>query len=199
MMRTDVSNRNGPIVKRGCRPAGHANLEGNRRPPSERWWVKVCRWARLVYLRLVRQNGEPDKVAKALGLGVFLGIFPTFGVGTLVAVLIAGWVHWNRASAALGTFIMNPLLNPFFLSLSVVAGNLLVPEEFRIALGTFREAGIWSGFLHAVPTYLLGNLIVSTIFAVGAYWVSLGVVRRYRQRRQDRRGENGKPAAVQGV
>jgi hypothetical protein len=137
-------------------------------------------------------------VAKAMGLGVFLGIFPTFGVGTLLAMLIAGWVNWNRASAALGTFIMNPLLNPFFLSLSVLTGNLLVPTEFRIALGTFREAGLWSGFLHAVPTYLLGNFIVSTAFAIAAYWVSLRVVRKYRQRKLARHNGISNPAGAQG-
>lgn len=180
-------------------PSRRAHAERVRRPSSEGWGSRLRRWGRLVYLRLVRQNGEPEKVAKALGLGVFLGIFPTFGVGTLLAMLIAGWVNWNRASAALGTFIMNPLLNPFFLSLSVLTGNLLVPTEFRIALGTFREAGLWSGFLHAVPTYLLGNMIVSTAFAVMAYWVSLRVVRKYREKRPGRNGENGKPATVQGL
>jgi uncharacterized protein (DUF2062 family) len=147
------------------------------------WRERVRRWGRFIYLRLVRQNDEPDKVAKGVGLGVFLGIFPTFGVGVILAVLIATWVRWNRASAALGTLIMNPFFNPFFVSLSVLAGNLLVPVRLRITVESFRKGKLWSGFYHAVPVYLLGNILVSTLFAVLAYWVALGAIKAYRQRR----------------
>jgi len=147
------------------------------------WRVRVRRWGRYIYLRLVRQNDRPDKVAKGLGLGVFLGIFPTFGVGTVLAVLIATWVRWNRASAALGTFIMNPFFNPFFLSLSVLLGNLLVPPESRITVEMFQKGRFWFGFLTAVPTYLLGNLLISTFFAMLAYWLALIAVQKYRRRR----------------
>jgi len=150
---------------------------------GHQWRKRVRRWGRFIYLRLVRQNDEPDKVAKGVGLGVFLGVFPTFGVGAILAVLIATWVRWNRASAALGTLIMNPFFSPFFVSLSVLAGNLLVPARLRITVESFRNGKLWSGFFHAVPVYLLGNILVSTLFAVLAYWVALGTIKAYRQRR----------------
>jgi hypothetical protein len=149
----------------------------------------VRRWGRYIYLRLVRQNDEPERVAKGLGLGVFLGIFPTFGVGTIMAVLIATWAKWNRASAALGTFIMNPFFNPFFMSLSVVVGNLLVPPRLRITVESFSNGRLWSGFFHAVPVYLLGNMLVSLFFAALAYWLALGAVKAYRQRRAARHAQ----------
>jgi len=155
---------------------------------------RIRRWGRLIYLRLVRQNDEPDKVAKGVSLGVFLGIFPTFGVGTVLAVLFATWVKWNRASAALGTFIMNPFFNPFFLSLSVLVGNLLVPPESRIAVDMFRNGKLWSGFLRAVPVYLLGNILVSLFFSLLAYGLALGAVQGYRRRRAAARLEASLPA-----
>jgi uncharacterized protein (DUF2062 family) len=159
------------------------------------WRERLRRWGRYIYLRLVRQNDEPDKVAKGVGLGVFLGIFPTFGVGAILAVLIATWVRWNRASAALGTLIMNPFFNPFFVSLSVVAGNLLVPSRFEITVESFRGGKLWSGFFHAVPVYLLGNILVSTIFAVLAYALTLGVIKAYRERRAAARQASKAPVA----
>jgi uncharacterized protein (DUF2062 family) len=158
-----------------------------RKRAGRSWRERARRWGRYIYLRLVRQNDEPDKVAKGVGLGVFLGIFPTFGVGTILAVLIATWVKWNRASSVLGTFIMNPFFNPFFMSLSVLTGNLLVPSRFRITVESFRGGRLWSGFFHAVPVYLLGNILVSTVFAVLAYWLTLGAVKAYQQRRATRR------------
>jgi len=151
------------------------------------WRERARRWGRYIYLRLVRQNDEPDKVAKGVGLGVFLGIFPTFGVGTILAVLIATWVKWNRASSVLGTFIMNPFFSPFFMSLSVLVGNILVPSRFQITVEGFRGGRLWSGFFHAVPVYLLGNILVSTVFAALAYWLTLGAVKAYQQRRAARR------------
>jgi len=174
-------------------PSGTERKTLRGRRNNRKWRERARRWGRLVYLRLVRQHGEPDRVAKGLGLGVFLGIFPTFGVGTVLAVLLATWVKWNRASAALGTFIMNPFFNPFFLSLSVIVGNLLVPPQFRIAVETFRNGKLWSGFLRAAPVYLLGNLLVSTFFALLAYALGFAALVEYRRKRAARAKRAGGP------
>lgn len=166
---------------------------------SHPWWERIRRWGRYIYLRLVRQDDAPDKVAKGVGLGVFIGIFPTFGVGTFLALFIASWVKWNRASSVLGTFIMNPLFNPFFLSLSVVVGNLFVPEGSRITVEMFRGGKLWHGFLQAIPTYLLGNFLVSTFFALLAYGLTLMAVQGYRRRRAARAAGSATTPNSQGV
>ena len=167
--------------------------------PGHPWRERMRRWGRYIYLRLVRQNDAPDKVAKGVGLGVFIGIFPTFGVGTILAIFIASWVKWNRASAVLGTFIMNPLFNPFFMSLSIVIGNLFVPEGSRISVEMFRDGKLWHGFLHAIPTYMLGNFLVSTFFATLAYRLTLGAVQEYRRRRATRAPGPGTTPDSQGI
>jgi len=167
--------------------------------PGHPWRHRVRRWGRYIYLRLVRQNDAPDKVAKGVGLGVFIGIFPTFGVGTILAIFIASWAKWNRAAAVLGTFIMNPLFNPFFMSLSVVIGNFFVPEGSRISVEMFRNGKLWHGFLHAIPTYLLGNFLVSTFFATLAYALTLGAVREYRRKRATRAPGSGTTPTSQGI
>ena len=162
-------------------------MAGKRtRKAGHPWQERARRWGRYIYLRLVRQDDGPEKVAKGVGLGVFIGIFPTFGVGTVAAILIASWAKWNRASAVLGTFIMNPLFNPFFVSLSVLTGNLFVPAESRITVEMFRNGKLWHGFVHAIPTYLLGNFLVSTACATLAYWLTLKAIREYRRRRAAR-------------
>ncbi len=171
---------------RGRLGIGNAVARTRGRRSEHSWRERARRWGRYIYLRLVRQNDAPDKVAKGVGLGVFIGIFPTFGVGTILAIFIASWAKWNRASAVLGTFIMNPLFNPFFVSLSVVTGNFFVPAGSRITVEMFRNGKLWHGFLHAIPTYLLGNFLISTLFATLAYWLTLGAVREYQRRRAAR-------------
>ena len=107
------------------------------------WRERVRRWGRYIYLRLVRQNDEPEKVAKGVGLGVFIGIFPTFGVGTILAILIASWAKWNRASAVLGTFIMNPLLVSIWpLPHTIVAGTVMPTVLFSQASGIYNYSKI---------------------------------------------------------
>jgi len=133
-------------------------------------------------LGFVRQSSSPDKMAKGLALGVFLGIFPTFGAGSVLAILASSWLGWNRVAAVLGTLIANPLLNPFFLSLCVIAGNLVVPSKFRIALENSPQGDWWPGVLRFLPTYFVGNLLVSMLFAALAYAAGLIAVTEYRKR-----------------
>ncbi|HEX7125562.1 MAG TPA: DUF2062 domain-containing protein, partial [Thermodesulfobacteriota bacterium] len=62
---------------------------------------RVGRVLRYYYLRLVRIDDSPEKIGGGVALGVFLGIFPTFGLGLLLAVALAHRVHVNRAAALL--------------------------------------------------------------------------------------------------
>jgi uncharacterized protein len=164
------------------RPAGHSHAFQTgllSRANLLSWRSRL----RAAYLGFVRQNSRPDKMAKGLALGVFLGIFPTFGAGSALALLGSSWLGWNRAAAVLGTLIANPLLNPFFLSLSVIAGNFVVPSKFRIALDSLPQGDWWPGLLRFLPTYLVGNLLVSTAFAALVYVAGRIVVTKYRKRR----------------
>jgi uncharacterized protein len=147
------------------------------------WSERLRRMGRVIYLRLIRQDDDPNKIAKGLGLGVFLGIFPTFGVGTALALIGASWLKWNRAAAVLGTIVANPLLNPFFLFLSVFLGNLLVPFQSHMTIGDFAEGSFWPGLLRVLPAYLVGNLLVSSLFALLAHALALRAVRKYGRRR----------------
>jgi len=123
------------------------------------------------------QNGEGTRA------GSLFGILPTFGAGSVLAILASSWLGWNRAATVLGTFIANPLLNPLFLSLSVIAGNLVVPPEFRIVLETVRQGDWWPRLLSLLPTYFVGNLLVSALFAALAYAAGVIAVTEYRKRR----------------
>ena len=84
--------------------------------------MRCRRIFRYIYLRLVRVGGDPVHVALGFALGVFLGVFPTFGIGIPLSLLFASLLRWNRVSAVLGSLVMNPLTTPFFWTLSGVVG-----------------------------------------------------------------------------
>ena len=69
------------------------------------WRRRLQYW----YWRLVRLQGQPDAIARGLACGVFAGLFPIFGLQTIVGVFLAILLGGNKILAAAGTWISNPL------------------------------------------------------------------------------------------
>ncbi|MEX2299293.1 MAG: DUF2062 domain-containing protein [Bryobacterales bacterium] len=137
--------------------------------------TRFGRWSRLQLIRMVRENSTPARTGLGFALGAFIGIFPSFLIGTPVAFLIAGRLGWNRAAAAAGTFLTNPLTAPLLYSLSAWLGLEMLGREVDTAqvhgvIDHLREFGL---------AFLLGNTVVALSFAT-LFGVSLFfVVRHY--------------------
>ena len=168
-----------------------------RSPPAPR--PGIFRWIRYAYVRLVRINDSPQKIAWGLAVGVFLGVFPTFGLGTVVALALAIAFKFNKVAAILGSFIMNPLTTPFFWTASSVLGALLVNRDWHHTLkmvqafsGQLRLVDLTTGegwaFLlkglgAGIYVYLLGNMLISLALAITFYFAGLHLTKVYRERR----------------
>ena len=72
-------------------------------------WTRLTRRSRYLYLKLIRLRGHPKELARGLAAGVFAGMFPLFGLQTIMGVAIALRVKGNPLMAAAGTWISNPL------------------------------------------------------------------------------------------
>ena len=57
---------------------------------------------------LWNQEGSPSQRALGLGVGIFSGCFPFFGLQTLMGVFLAKILKGNSILAAVGTWISNP-------------------------------------------------------------------------------------------
>ena len=160
---------------------------------------RLVRSIRYAYIRLVRINDSPQKIAWGLAVGVFLGVFPTFGLGTVVALVLAIAFKFNKASAILGSLIMNPLTTPFFWTASSALGALLVNRDWH---HTLKMVQAFSGHLRLVDlttgegwafllkglgagiyVYLLGNMLISLALAITFYFAGLHLTKVYRERR----------------
>src|SRR4030067_2176766 len=105
---------------------------GAARPPLERG----RRTFRYISLRRVRVGGDPVHIALGFALGVFLGVFPTFGLGIPLSLLFASMFRWNRVSALLGSLVMNPLTTPFVWTLSGTLGAAIFRADAQNVLQT---------------------------------------------------------------
>lgn len=139
---------------------------------------------RYIFLRLVRVGGDPVHIGLGFAVGVFLGIFPTFGVGTPLALLIASLLRWNRISAVLGSLVMNPFTTPFFWTLSGSLGAAIFRVDAKQVLQSAGSGERMKSLSEAALIYLTGNTLIALAGAVVSYFVSMKLVMGYREKRQ---------------
>lgn len=176
---------------------------------SNRKGNRLTRWVKLHYTRLVRLNDPPHRIAKGVSLGVFLGIFPTFGLGLLLALLFSWIFKISKPAAVIGSLIMNPYTSLFFWAASYVLGAMLMGVSWSDAWATFESLNgsalsdgsllhmdeAMKSTLHLLAKgvllpYLLGNFIISAAGAFVSYSLTLRTVTAYRHAREKRLAHN---------
>ena len=168
--------------------------------------MNLQRQLKYYYLRFVRLRGDPHELALGIALGVFIGLMPVIPFQTALAVTLAIFFKGSKITAAIGTWISNPL-NWYFLyyaSYKLGAFILRLPErksafasivtaiescqgiqDIMIIVAKFLGAG--GAF---VAAFLLGGLIMGIAFAPPAYLLFLKfftAVKRWREHRKERR------------
>ncbi|HSM00031.1 MAG TPA: DUF2062 domain-containing protein [Candidatus Limnocylindria bacterium] len=142
---------------------------------------------RYIYLRLIRVGGDPVHIALGFSLGVFLGVFPTFGIGIPLALLLASALRWNRVSAMLGSLVMNPITTPLFWTLSGMLGAAIFRVNANKVMTSVQNGERLRSLTVGAGIYLVGNTIIALVSAVIAYFLALRVVTVYRKRRRERK------------
>ncbi len=124
---------------------------------------KIANFFKLIYLKLIRIDDTPHKVAVGLGLGVFAGVMPF--AGPIVAVFLAALFKANRISAFLGGLLTNTWIT-------------IVAFLFSIKLGSFIF-GVDGDIIHSRWTALFKDFHISTLFKLSAFEIILPVLTGY--------------------
>jgi len=141
---------------------------------------------RYIFLRLIRVGGDPVHVGLGFALGVFLGIFPTFGLGIPLGLLIASLLRWNRAAAVLGSFVMNPITTPFIWSLSGTIGALIFRADARHVMHAVKNGERIRSLTKGALIYLAGNTVLAVVGAAAGYLVAVRGITLYRRKKHER-------------
>lgn len=122
------------------------------------------------------------EIAMGFAIGVFWGVFPTFGLGLIPAVITAYFFRASKIISFFGTWISNPLTFPLFFTLEVLITKAIigveVTEEYLMSLVTTWE------FTSVIWAFILSCVIVSFVFAVLAYFLARFLLRKYRERQR---------------
>jgi len=154
---------------------------------------RIKRAVRFVYLKLVRINDSPQRVALGLGLGVFLGLLP--GTGPLASLSLAFLFRLNRISALLGSLLTNTWLSFATFPLSVKVGSVIMGLEWQAVkqgvlalLKDFHWHDLFRiSAIHVLLPVIIGYCVLGLGFALIAYLLALLVLKRRLKKRSARR------------
>jgi len=145
--------------------------------------IRIKRWVNLHYYKIMRIDDPPYKIARGVAIGVFMGIFPTFGLGIVFAIAAAYVLKANRAAAVVGSFIMNPLTTPFFWAISAAVGGVIFWEDRELVASSVKNHHFLNGIGWAYVVFLVGNLIVSAAFSASSYFITKKWVVEHRKKK----------------
>jgi uncharacterized protein (DUF2062 family) len=115
------------------------------------------------------EKTTPARTALGFAAGIFIGVFPSFAIGSLIAFYLAGRLGLHQGAALSGTFLMNPFTAPLIYSLSYTVGAGLTGAPPSAAgdslIASLQQLG-WA--------FLLGNTIVAvsaaTLLGLGVFF-----------------------------
>jgi len=107
---------------------------------------------------ILRRHSEPGRIAAAVGLGVFIGLTPFYGLHTILAVGFAWVLRLNIAAAVISTQIGNPLFAAALIPASAWLGLF-------IGATPASASGAWYDPTHSefYISWLKGSLVLGTV------------------------------------
>jgi len=117
---------------------------------------------------LLGSQDTPEKKAKSIALGVFIGLSPLWGLHTLLVLSLAVFFKLNKAIAFAFSNVSLPPFIPFIVLISIQIGALLLGDEKSYSIEDFNMD---FELLKSLKTYIVGSFV----FAVGASIISGGI------------------------
>ncbi len=140
------------------------------------------RTLRFHWLKFLRLQDDPRKLAWGMALGIFIGITPTIPFHFVSALALAPLLRISPVAAVLGIQICNPLTIPILYVAAYKVGHFLLhravplklPETFTIANSLDL---LWRGGL----ALQVGGVLIATPPAIASYFLTLWLIKRYRR------------------
>lgn len=173
-------------------PPQSSPADSPRKPPRRRAKYRLgLRTLRYYYYRLVRLRSSSREIARGAAIGCFCGCLPLFGLQVIFSLTFATLFKGQRFVAVATTWISNPFTYiplyafGFHVGRSILGyENLTFPKEAIGSITLLSELG--GDFLTAL---FFGCMVVGSVLSFCGYWGSLYLVKRARQRRQNRRAK----------
>jgi uncharacterized protein (DUF2062 family) len=146
--------------------------------------MTLRRVLRYHWLRFLRLQENPRKLAWGMALGVFIGFTPTIPFHTVAALSLAALLRVSPVTAFIGIQIGNPLtMGPIYIAAYKIGQFLLYRGQPLVFPETFSFKAwlnvLWQGGV----ALQVGGVIIAIPPAVVAYFLTLRIVQRYHRRK----------------
>jgi len=153
--------------------------------------MNVRRWLRLHSLRILAIRDTPLAIAGGVGIGIFFGFLPLFGLKTISAIFFAWLTRSNIVAAAIACALHDVVfpLMPVVYLWEYDAGYYLLNHEWPHLTKLVWEGHPWRDwrtFFTVGKPLLLGSCVCAAPPAIVSFFVSHIVVARYQRRKQSR-------------
>lgn len=156
------------------------------------------------YLQLRRLKGEPEQLAMGIAVGVFVGCLPIIPFQTVVAVTLAFCFKSSKITAAIGTWVSNPLdwYFLYYYSYKIGAVVLGLPEHrelFASIVSTMHETHSFIKVAEAILqtgslfsfAFVIGGALIGMIASPISYFVFLFFFKKAKKTRENRKSRMG--------
>jgi uncharacterized protein (DUF2062 family) len=167
------------------------------------------RFFRYYYLKLVRQPGSPDYIARGVAIGLFIGMLIPMGGQIVVALALAYLLKAHKIPAMGCTWITNHFTIGFIYPIQCYLGSYftkhpLTLEELKVIFEQFIDAVIKAeeqGFVDGIQLafkellklgseilvpFFIGGAIIGGILALIGYFTAYGVITHHRAKKDIR-------------
>lgn len=137
--------------------------------------INIFRKAKISISKIYYARGSAHEIALGAAIGAFWGVFPTFGLSTILSLLLYKFFRFNIVAAISGAFISNPLTSPFLLMISYKVGSNFILSNIQFNLDNWYKNLSQIGYV-----LIIGSTIVSSATALFVYFIIKYAVRRRR-------------------
>jgi len=128
-------------------------------------------WLRRLYMTLRTEHRTPGKVGFGVGVGVFVGCSPLWGIHFPIAVLLATIFRLNRFIVYAAAYIGNPLTaGPMLFAEVQIGHRILQGAWLPVTLADVRTLGVLGIFTNLMIGSVVLGLVLGGLLGV-ASWV----------------------------
>jgi uncharacterized protein len=138
--------------------------------------LDIFRKLKINFLKIYHARGSAHEIALGASIGVFWGVFPTFGLSTILCILLYKLFRFNIVVAISAAFISNPLTSPFLLLMSYKVGSYFIQTNIKFDYGNWYQNVSQLGYI-----MLVGSTIVSTLAGLVVYFITKHAIEQRRR------------------
>ena len=154
-------------------PSGPGEVPGDVRPEVPVGVGSRRSWLRRLYMTLRIEHRTPGKVGFAVGVGVFVGCSPLWGLHFAIAVLLATLFRLNRFIVCAAAYIGNPLTAGPMLFVEVQLGHRILHGVWLpVTLANVETLGVLGIFTNLMLGSVVLGLVLGGVLGVAAWIVA---------------------------